>query len=125
MASFMDKVHTVGMSVNSSTHLTVDSVSGADNKEIRVEPPIKVVFEGEDATSVAVTQDALAARYDDEELRQIGEGSSTLGLIRVIGEIATNGNLVHGNIKPLHPSLFEGQVVDILGLAVPQRELTV
>jgi hypothetical protein len=68
-----------------------------------------VVLEGEDAR-VAVVRDGLAARYDDDELRLIGEGSSTLGLNRVIGEIATGGNLVRDDIKPLHPNLIEGDV---------------
>jgi hypothetical protein len=115
----LDKVHIVGMSENGSTYLTVDKFEGRE-----VKPPIQVVLEGEDATSIAVTQDAMAARYDDEELRQIGEGSSALGLKRVIGEIATNGNMVQGDIKPLHPNLFEGQVVDTLELTAPQAELT-
>jgi hypothetical protein len=123
MASTMDKVHTIGMSENGSTYLTVNAVYGADNKLIPVEPPIEVVFEGENA-NVAVTQDALAARYHDDELRQIGEGSSMLGLNRVIGDIAVKGGLVHGEIKPLHPTLFEGQVVDVLELTAPQGQLT-
>jgi hypothetical protein len=115
----LDKVHVVGMSENGSTYMTVDEVNG-----IRVEPPIQVVFEGEDASNVAVTQDAMAARYSDEELRQIGEGSSTLGLKRVIGEIATNGNLEHGATKPLHPNLIDAELVGFAELPAPQRELT-
>lgn len=115
----LDKVHLVGMSENGSTYLTVDEFEGR-----AVKPPIQVTLEGEDASSVAVTQEALAARYDDEELRQIGEGSSMLGLKRVIGEIATNGNLEHGATKPLHPNLIDAEVVAYAELPAPVRELT-
>lgn len=91
----------VHMSPNGSTYLTVEAYSGPDNTEIEIEPPIEVVFEGEDASVVAVTQDGLAARYYDDELSEIGEGNSVKGLNRVIGEIATNGNLERGAFKPL------------------------
>lgn len=94
-------IGSAGMSPNSSTYLTVETFSGPDNIEIAIEPPIQVVFEGEDARVVAVTQDGLAARYDDDELSEIGEGSSVKGLNRVIGEIATNGNLERDAFKPL------------------------
>jgi hypothetical protein len=97
----MNTVHSIGMSPNGSTYLTVDTFYGSDNKEIKIEPPVEVVFEGADAGTVAITQDGLAARYNDDELRQIGEGSSVVGLNRVIGEIATNGNLQDGKFKPL------------------------
>jgi len=110
MASSLDKVHDVGMSENGSTYLAVNTVYDANNQEIIVEPPIEVVLEGENA-HVAVTQDGFAARYHDDELREIGEGSSTLGLSRVIADIAINGKLTHGDIKPLHPSLIQGRVV--------------
>lgn len=115
----LDKVHVVGMSENGSTYLTVDEFEGKE-----VKPPIQVVLEGEDASSIAVTQDAMAARYDEEELRQIGEGSSMLGLKRVIGEIATNGNLERGATKPLHPNLIDPEVIVFAELPAPQRELT-
>lgn len=120
----LDKVHTIGMSENGSTYLTVNSFYGTDNKEVRVEPPIQVTLEGDDASSVAFAQDALAARYSDEELRQIGEGSSMLGMKRVIGEIAMNGNLEHGATKPLHPNLIDAEVVAYAELPAPVRELT-
>jgi hypothetical protein len=116
---FIDKVHTMGMSENNSTYLTVSEYGGK-----AVKPPIQVVIEGENASSVAVSQDALAARYVDEELRQIGEGSAVLGLQRVIGEIATNGNLEHGATKPLHPNLIDAEVVAYVELSAPARELT-
>lgn len=119
----LDKVHALGMSENGSTYLTVDSFYGVDNKVVRIEPPIQVVFEGEDASSIAVAQDGLAARYDDEDLRQIGEGSSMLGLNRVIGDIAMNGNLKHDATKPLHPNLIDVEAVT-LELSAPQQELT-
>lgn len=115
----LDQVHDVGMSEKGSVYLTVVEFEGK-----AVEPPIQVTFEGENAGSVAVTQDALAARYDEEELLQIGEGSSMLGLKRIIGEVATNGNLVHDDIKPLHPNLFEGRVIGHPELPTPVRELT-
>lgn len=115
----LDKVHIVGMSENRSIYLTVDEFEGK-----AVKPPIQVVLEGEGATSVAVSQDALAARYDDEELRQIGEGISMLGLGRVIGEIATNGNLEHDATKPLHPNLTDAEAVAYAELPAPARELT-
>ncbi|QQS19988.1 hypothetical protein IPL85_00810 [Candidatus Saccharibacteria bacterium] len=115
----LDKVHIVGMSENGSTYLTVDEFEGK-----AVKPPIQVVLEGKDATSVAVTQDALAARYDDEELCQIGEGSWVLGLQRVIGEIATNGNLEYGATKPLHPNLIDAEVVAYAKLPASVCELT-
>ncbi|MDB5175900.1 MAG: hypothetical protein JWM81_758 [Candidatus Saccharibacteria bacterium] len=123
MASILSRVHTVGISENGSTYLTVEAYYGADNQAVPIEPPIRVVFEGE-AANVAVTQGALAARYNDDELRQIGEGSSMLGLDRVIGDIAMNGNLTRGAIKPLHPNVFESMVVDALELTAPVRELT-
>lgn len=104
MPSIMDKVHAVGMSENGSTYLTVSEVAG-----VKVEPPIEVVFEGENA-HVAVAQDALAARYHDDELRQIGEGNAILGLNRVIGEIAMNGNLERGATKPLHPGIIDAKI---------------
>ncbi len=120
----LDKVHIQGMSENISTYLTVTSVAGDDNKEIRVEPPIKVVLEGEGADSVAISQGSLAASYDNAELAQIGEGSSILGLKKVIGAIATDG-LTYDDIKPLHPNLLEGQVIDTPALsAIPLLELT-
>jgi hypothetical protein len=97
----MNTVHSVGMSPNNSTYLTVDAFYGPDNEKIEIEPPVQVIFEGEDAATIAVTQDGLAARYRDEELCQIGEGGSAAGLNRVIGEIATNGNLKDGDFKPL------------------------
>ena len=115
----LDKVHIVGMPENGSTYLTVDAFEGK-----AVKPPIQVTFEGEDAASIAVTQDAMAARYDNEELRQIGEGNSMLGLQRVIGEIATNGNLEHGAIKPLHPNLIDAEVATYAELPAPVRQLT-
>lgn len=115
----LDKVHVVGMSENDSTYMTVNELEGKE-----VQPPIRVVLEGEDASSVAVTQDTMAARYDDEELRQIGEGSSMLGLKRVIGEIVMNGNLEQGATKPLHPNLIDVEVVASAELPAPVRELT-
>jgi hypothetical protein len=118
MASMMDKVHTVGMSENGSTYLTVDAVNG-----VRVEPPIIVTFEGENA-HVAVVQEAMAARYHDDELRQIGEGNATLGLNRVIGDIAMNGPLEFGATKPLHPNLNDGDSVAFIELPAPRRQLT-
>lgn len=118
MASIMDKVHDIGMSENGSTYMTVDEANG-----VRVEPPIQVILEGESA-NVAVTQDALAARYQNDELCLIGEGNSMLGLQCVINEIATNGNLEHGAIKPLHPNLIEVNVVASVELTAPVRELT-
>lgn len=120
----LDKVHTIGMSENGSTYLTVNSFYSEDNKEVRVEPPIRVTLEGDNASSVAFAQDALAARYSDEELRQIGEGSSMLGMKRVIGEIAMNGNLEHGATKPLHPNLIDAEVAAYAELPAPVRELT-
>lgn len=107
----LDEVHIVGMSESGSTYMSVTQVCDSEGKVVRVEPPIRVVLEGEDAR-VAVTQDALAARYDNEELSQIGDGNPILGLKRVIGSIATSGGLEVGAIKPLHPSLFEAEVVD-------------
>jgi len=121
--SFLDRVHVVGMSPNGSTYLTVNSVNGLDNKEVSVHPPIEVVFEGDDAR-VAVTQDGLAARYDDEELRRIGEGNSSLGLYRVIGDIAMHGNFELDAIKPLHPTLIEGHVVSRANIVATRPELT-
>lgn len=115
----LDKVHVIGMSENGSTYMTVDEVNG-----VRVEPPVQVVFEGEDASNVVVSQDAMAARYSDEELRQIGEGSSMRGLQRVIGEIATSGNLEHGATKPLHPNLIDAEAVAFTEIPAPVRELT-
>jgi len=102
----LDRVHALGMSDNGSTFMTVDAVAGQDNIEIRIEPPIIVVFEG-NGSSVAITQDALAARYSDDELTQIGEGSSAQGINRVIGDVAMNGNLVHDATKPLHPTQID------------------
>jgi len=121
---FKDRVHLIGMSEDGSTSLVVDSVYGDDNKKFVVEPPIRVTLEGQSAR-VALAQDALVARYDDEELRQIGEGSSTLGLKRVIGDIAVRGGLVYGEIKPLHPNLIEGKVIDNRELTTSQRAISV
>jgi hypothetical protein len=119
----IDKVHIAGMSQNGSTYLTVDSFYGPDNREIRIEPPVEVILEGDDARSVAFSQGGMAARYSDEELRQIGGGSSMLGTKRVIGEIAMNGNLERGAIKPLHPNIYEACVVAYPELPAPAREL--
>ena len=118
MRSSFDKVHTLGMSSGGSTHLTVSEFSG--NK---VEPPINVVFE-DDGMQVAVTQDALAARYRSDELQQIGEGNAIMGLNRVIGEIATNGNLEHGATKPLHPNVIDVEAAAYAELPVAQKVLT-
>lgn len=103
----IDKVHLVGMSPKHSTHLTVTEFEG-----VEVEPPIEVVLEGEGATRTAITQDALAARYNEEELLKIGEGSSMLGIKRVVGEIAMNGNLDYGAAKPLctNPVVPQGNI---------------
>lgn len=101
MTSVFDKIHSVGMSPDASTYMEVDSFMGPDKKAIAIEPPLVVVLEGQEARKVAFQQDALAARYTDEELRQIGEGSSTLGMQRVIGDIAMGGGLVDGATKPL------------------------
>jgi hypothetical protein len=117
MPSVMDKVHIIGMSEDGSTYLTVDEVTGK-----KVEPPIEVTFEGEDA-HIAVVQEAMAARYHDDELRQIGEGNAILGLNRIIGEIALNGPLKYGDIKPLHPNLIDSTVT-VAELPAPRRELT-
>ena len=122
MLDFMDKVHVVGMSEGGSTYMTVTEYSGADNKTIRLEPPVKVVLEGENA-HVAVVQGNLAARYHDDELRQIGEGSSTLGLKRVIGDIAMNGNIAYGDPKPMHPNFIDADIVSPLELTASQREI--
>ncbi|HUA13040.1 MAG TPA: hypothetical protein VL989_00865 [Candidatus Sulfotelmatobacter sp.] len=126
MASIMDKVHTVGMSEDRSTYLTVDAYYGDDNiNAIAIEPPLQITLEGEDA-HVAFVQGAMAARYHDDELRQIGEGSSTLGIKRVIGEIAMSSGLESGATKPLHPNLIDGDVIvdTPLELPAPRRELT-
>jgi hypothetical protein len=124
MSNFSDEVHVVGMSENSSTYLTVSEVCDSDGNVVRVEPPINVVLEGKNIRSVAVTQNALAARYDQDELSQIGEGNPILGLDLVIGDVAVNG-LTYGAIKPLHPTLMEAQIVDeVAELASPSRELT-
>jgi len=120
----LDKVHTIGMSENGSTYLTVNYFYDADNAEVRVEPPIQVIVEGGDASSVVFAQDVLAARYSNEELQQIGEGNSMLGMKRVIGEIAMNGNLEHGATKPLHPNLIDAETVEYAELTAPVGELT-
>jgi len=117
MSSIMDKVHTIGMSENGSTYLTVNEIAG-----VKVEPPIRVTFEGETAY-VAVAQEAMAAHYHDDELRQIGEGNAILGLNRVIGDIAINGPLEFGATKPLHPNLIDSTVASA-ELPAPRRELT-
>lgn len=104
----LDKVHPLGMSENGSIFMTVNLVTDEENKVVRLEPPVEVVFEG-NGTNVAITQGALAARYSDEELAQIGEGSPAQGIKRVIGDIAMNGNLVHDATKPLHPTQFDIQ----------------
>jgi hypothetical protein len=119
----LDKVHTVGMSENGSTYLTVDSFYSEDNKEVRIEPPLQITLEGEEA-GIAFVQGAMVARYSDEELREIGEGNSMLGVKRVIGEIAMNGNLKHGATKPLHPNLIDAEAVVCAELPAPVRELT-
>ncbi len=124
MASSLDKVHTLGMSPNNSTYLAVDAYYDTDNNKVSIEPPIEIVFEGDQA-HVAVTQEGLAARYHDDELQLIGEGSSVLGLKRVIGDIAKNGNLARGAIKPLHPNLLVGSVVlSAQELPAAHRDLT-
>ena len=117
MASIMDNVHTIGMSESGSTYLTVNSVGGT-----KVEPPIRVTFEGENS-HVAIAQEAMAARYHDDELRQIGEGNAILGLNRVIGDIALNGPLEYGSTKPLHPNQIDSTVV-AAELPAPRHELT-
>lgn len=109
MASSLDKVHGHGMSPNGSTRMVVDTYVGPDNKGVPIKPPLQVIFEGQSA-HVAFSQDGLSARYYDHELRQIGDGSSALGMQRVIGDIAMNGNLVHGATKPLHPGLVDGEI---------------
>lgn len=121
----LDKVHPVGMSENGSTFLTLDAYYGDDNQERVLDPPVSVVLEGKDLSTTAVVQAGLAARYSDEELGQIGEGNSLLGLKRVIGDIATNGNLQEGAIKPLHPGILEGYVViDEIPAVASTHELT-
>jgi len=116
----LDKVHALGMSENGSTFMRVDSVTDENNNVVRLEPPVDVVFEGS-STNVAVTQDSLAARYSDEELTQIGEGSSAQGINRVIGDIAMNGNLVHDATKPLHPTQIDVEPVTLSELAAYLR----
>lgn len=110
MIGYTDKVHIVGMSASGSEHLSVTEFEGAT-----IEPPIEVVFEGD--TQVTVTRDALAARYEFDELRTIGEGDVTLGLNRVIGTIVTGESFKLDEIKPLHPSI-------IVGVALGRAELT-
>jgi hypothetical protein len=105
MANMFDEVHHVGMSPDASIFMEVTSAGGAT-----IEPPIKVVFErieSEDIVLVAFCQGALAARYNDPELREIGEGSSALGMKRIIGDIATNGRMREFAIKPLHPAIVQ------------------
>jgi hypothetical protein len=124
MASAMDKVHTIGMSENGSTYMVVDAYYGENNKRVAIEPPLRITLEGDEA-HVAFVQGAMAARYHDDELRLIGEGSSTLGIKRVIGEIATVGSLERGATKPLHPNLIDAKAIEHVGeLAAPRRELT-
>lgn len=110
MASFSDRVHSHGMSPNQSTRMTVNTFIGPDNEEIPIRPPLQIIFESE-AANVAFLQDGLTARYHDDELRKIGEGSSTLGMQRVIGDIATRRSLIAGATKPLHPGLIDGEIV--------------
>ena len=110
MASSLDKIHSHGMSPNASIYMTVRTFTGPDSKQVAIQPPLRVVFEGE-SPIVAFSQDGLTARYHDDELRQIGEGSSALGMKRVIGDIAMHGNLEYGATKPLHPGLLDGEVI--------------
>jgi hypothetical protein len=123
MSIRLDKVHSHGMSESNSTYLVVDAFYD-HNQRVEIEPPLRVIFEGENASRIAVNQGVQTARYDDDELQRIGEGSSVLGLNRVIGEIALNGNLVYGATKPLHPDLVDGQVIAPAELPAPRRELT-
>ena len=111
MSNIFDKVHTVGMSPNATVFMEVGRFTGPDNRSVAIKPPLTVMLEGEAADKVAFYQDGLAARYTDEELRHIGEGSSALGMRRIIGDIAMNGNLIDGATKPLHPELIDGEVV--------------
>lgn len=115
----LDKVHILGMSESGSTHMTVGSVRNDEGQEVLVIPPVGVTFEGSDAR-VAFSQDGLAARYSDEELSQIGDGSSALGLNRVLGCIATDGPLVYGATKPMHPNLIDAIEVGAREIAQPQ-----
>ena len=103
----IDKVGIVGMSLSGSTYMTVRSFTKPDGREVPIVPPITVVLEGIDITQVSVCQDSLAARYSEEDLNKIGNGSPIKGLNDVIGDIALNGNLVYGNIKPLHPNIID------------------
>ena len=112
----MDKVHILGMPESGSTYMTVSTVRDLEGREVTIEPPVKVIFEGDQART-AVTQDGLAARYSDEELSEIGEGSLALGLNRVLGCIATNGNLVDGATKPMHPTLIDATIVGTKALS--------
>jgi hypothetical protein len=47
-----------------------------------------------------------------------------LGVQRVIGKIARNGNLEFGATKPLHPNLIDGDVAAFAELPAPRREFT-
>jgi|GEM_PF-6694515 len=111
MASYLNRVHSCGMSPDGSTYMTVNSFVGPNNTEIPIEPPLRVIFEG-DKPNVAFSQDGLAARYSNEELHVIGEGNSARGMHRVIGDIAMNGGLKEGATKPLHLSVLvvDGEV---------------
>lgn len=124
MANGPDKVHPHGMSPNDSTYMTVETFAAQNGKSITIEPPLQIIFEGAEG-QIAFSQDGQTARYSDNELSQIGEGSSAVGMQRVIGDIAMNGKLAYGAIKPLHPGLVDGEVVVPRALPSARLEITV
>lgn len=105
-----DKVHIIGMLPRECSYLTFDSVMTEDGKEIKIEPPVVVAIEGESA-AFNIIQGALAVRYDNSELQEVGDGNTVRGMHRVLGSVAEHGKLVIDEIKPLHPSLVDGQII--------------
>jgi hypothetical protein len=106
-----DTVHTYGVSARGSLRSTIESYEDNDGNRFDIAPPLHIIVEGADAEQIAIMQNGLAVRYSSEEMANIGDGNALLGLSLVVGDIAVNGNLERGDVKPLHPDFRDSEAV--------------